>query len=150
MVPLLSVGCDGSVPEPDRAENRQEASHHHSHHHGHHEANAPERERPAPDELPPIGASEIPAKVERVLRTIDQDHRAPPGYEGGRVFHNEGARGEQPLPTHDRANRPIEYREWDVNPNIEGENRGAERLVTGSDGSAYFTHDHYRTFKKVR
>jgi guanyl-specific ribonuclease Sa len=24
--------------------------------------------------------------------------------------------------------------------------RGAERLVTGSDGSAWFTADHYRTF----
>ena len=27
---------------------------------------------------------------------------------------------------------------------------GPERLVTGSDGSAYYTDDHYKTFKKIR
>ena len=26
----------------------------------------------------------------------------------------------------------------------------AERLVTGSDGSAHYTDDHYSTFKKIR
>ena len=46
--------------------------------------------------------------------------------------------------------RHIKYREWDTHPLRHGVNRGAERLITGSDGSAYFTEDHYRTFKKIR
>ena len=46
--------------------------------------------------------------------------------------------------------RAIAYQEWDVNPKVEGVNRGTERLVTGSDGSAYVTADHYRTFTKIR
>jgi guanyl-specific ribonuclease Sa len=37
-----------------------------------------------------------------------------------------------------------------VNPKVEGVNRGTERLITGSDGSAYVTADHYKTFTKVR
>jgi guanyl-specific ribonuclease Sa len=47
-------------------------------------------------------------------------------------------------------NGPITYREWDVNPNIKGVDRGKERLVTGSDGSAYSTRDHYDTFVRIR
>jgi ribonuclease T1 len=31
-----------------------------------------------------------------------------------------------------------------------GTNRGAERLVTGSDGSAYYTSDHYQTFRRIQ
>ncbi|MFM8931982.1 MAG: ribonuclease domain-containing protein [Gemmataceae bacterium] len=44
----------------------------------------------------------------------------------------------------------MRYREWDVNPLRPGLNRGAERLITGSDGSAHYTLDHYDTFKKIR
>lgn len=44
------------------------------------------------------------------------------------------------------AVKAITYREWDVNPKIKGVDRGEERLVTGSDGSAYYTADHYQTF----
>ncbi len=48
------------------------------------------------------------------------------------------------------AAEPITYQEWDVNRKVSGVNRGAERLITGSDGSAYYTSDHYRTFTKIR
>jgi guanyl-specific ribonuclease Sa len=92
----------------------------------------------------------VPDKVATVLHHIDTTHRAPPGYEGGRRFHNEGRGGERPLPQRGDEGHAISYREWDVNPKIPGVNRGAERLVTGSDGSAYYTSDHYRTFTKIR
>jgi guanyl-specific ribonuclease Sa len=108
------------------------------------EARAPERSRPDP-----VGAA-VPEKVIKVLRSIDKHARAPEGYEGGRIFHNSARNGEQPLPHTDADGRPIAYREWDVNPKTPGVNRGAERLVTGSDGSAYYTADHYRTFIKIR
>ena len=92
----------------------------------------------------------VPAKVATVLHHIDTSHKAPAGYEGGRRFHNEGQGGEQRLPQKDKEGGTISYQEWDVNPKVQGVNRGAERLVTGSDGSAYYTSDHYRTFTKVR
>ena len=104
------------------------------------------RVRPEAARLP-AGAA---AKVDKVLAYIEA-HREPiPGYEGGRTFHNSGQDGEQALPRSDPSGRPIRYQEWDVNPKIPGRNRGAERLVTGSDGGAYYTGDHYRTFQRVR
>jgi ribonuclease T1 len=88
----------------------------------------------------------VPAKVGKVLRYIDEHQRAPEGYEGGRPFGNH----EELLPKQDARGRPIKYREWDVNPKMPGKNRGPERLVTGSDGNAYYTPDHYRSFIKIR
>jgi guanyl-specific ribonuclease Sa len=94
--------------------------------------------------------SGVPAKVGTVLMFIDQHGRAPDGYEGGRPFHNYGSNGDEALPRRDTRGKTIRYREWDVNRKVPGRNRGAERLVTGSDGSAYYTSDHYRSFIKIR
>jgi guanyl-specific ribonuclease Sa len=102
--------------------------------------------RPARPRLP----EGIPAKVATVLEHIDNDHQAPDGYEGGRTFHNFGRANEERLPLKDKEGNAISYQEWDVHPKIHNVNRGAERLVTGSDGSAYYTSDHYRTFTKIR
>lgn len=88
----------------------------------------------------------VPEKALKVLKHIDDHDRAPDGFEGGRNFGN----FERRLPQTDHTGRRIRYREWDVNPLRPGVNRGAERLVTGSDGSAYYTDDHYETFKKIR
>ncbi len=75
----------------------------------------------------------IPAPARETLAYIRQHGYAPPGYVGGRVFGNyEGL-----LPRYDSRRKRIEYREWDVRPKAEGRNRGAERLVTGSDGRAW-------------
>jgi len=95
-------------------------------------------------------AADVPAHVAKLLQYLDEHHRPPDDYEGGRTFHNAARDGEEALPRTDAGGRPITYREWDVHPRIPGVNRGAERLVTGSDGSAYYTADHYRTFAKVR
>ena len=88
----------------------------------------------------------VPAKVTKVLKYIDEHHTAPEGQEGGRTFGNY----EGQLPKTDARGRPIKYHEWDVNPRVAGKNRGPERLVTGSDGSAYYTADHYKSFIKIR
>ena len=47
------------------------------------------------------------------------------------------------------AGRLITYREWDVDPYQKGVNRGAERIVIGSDGRAYYTNNHYGTFTLI-
>ncbi|WP_020468991.1 dienelactone hydrolase family protein [Zavarzinella formosa] len=93
----------------------------------------------------PVAPKGVPDKAMKMLAHVDQHGDAPDGYEGGRTFGN----FEKRLPADDKG-RKIKYREWDVNPLRPGVNRGPERLVTGSDGSAYFTDDHYSTFKKIR
>lgn len=92
----------------------------------------------------------VPPQAEATLRAIDATGQAPPGHLGGGEYRNSGRQGEQLLPRVDREGDPIAYRTWDVHPSEPGRRRGAERLVTGSDGSAYYTPDDYRTFVAVR
>ena len=88
----------------------------------------------------------IPGHARETLAYVRQHGYAPPGYVGGRVFGNyEGL-----LPRYNPRRKRIEYREWDVRPKAEGQTRGAERLVTGNDGRAWYSPDHYRTFLEVQ
>ena len=88
-------------------------------------------------------------KFQKTLKTVKETGNPPEGYKGGRSFQNRGGDGYQTLPKIDSKGNPITYKEWDVNPKIQGQNRGDERLVTGSDGSAWKTTDHYRTFTQM-
>ncbi len=88
----------------------------------------------------------IPVHARQTLDYIHQHGYAPPGYVGGRVFGNyEGL-----LPRYNEKRKRIEYREWDVHLKAEHRSRGTERLITGSDGRAWYTADHYRTFIEVK
>ena len=91
-------------------------------------------------------SASIPSKVYAVLKYIRANHHAMPGYVGGRIFSNR----EERLPREDNAGRPILYHEWDVNPKREGQNRGTERIITGSDDRAWYTNDHYQSFKEIK
>jgi guanyl-specific ribonuclease Sa len=88
----------------------------------------------------------IPQKVYEVLKYIRANHQAMEGYVGGRVFTNR----EKIVPRMDGNGNQITYQEWDVNPKIKGQNRGTERLLTGSDGRAWYTDDHYQSFKEIK
>ncbi|AFK03462.1 guanine-specific ribonuclease N1 and T1 [Emticicia oligotrophica DSM 17448] len=90
--------------------------------------------------------SKIPKKVYEVLNYVKENGVAPDGYVGGRKFGNY----EKILPQKDDSGRRINYQEWDVNPKKQGKNRGAERLVTGSDGRAYYTNNHYKSFVEIK
>ena len=90
-------------------------------------------------------SNQAPAYALETLAYIRQNDRAPEGYVGGRTFQNREKRLPQKTPQGVR----IQYREWDVHPKVRGENRGPERLVTGSDGSAWYTKDHYESFYKI-
>ncbi|TQF66116.1 ribonuclease N [Rhodococcus spelaei] len=74
------------------------------------------------------------------------DSANAPGTKGGDTWQNREGR----LPRTDSAGKSIAYREWDVNPKIRGETRDAERIITGSDGSAWYTADHYTSFARMR
>jgi ribonuclease T1 len=89
--------------------------------------------------------AQIPTYVLDVLRFVRENGRAPEGYVGGREFQNR----EKRLPAKSPDGQRLRYSEWDVRPKIEGQNRGAERLVTGSDHSAWYTKDHYKSFLKI-
>ncbi|QBO35721.1 hypothetical protein EQG49_04210 [Periweissella cryptocerci] len=54
------------------------------------------------------------------------------------------------LPTSDKHGKVITYKEFDVSGKVANQQRNAPRFVHGSDGSTYYTADHYKTFKKVK
>jgi ribonuclease T1 len=95
---------------------------------------------------PDAATDNIPPKVYKLLKHVRENGEAPEGYVGGRIFQNR----ERNLPVKDNAGQKIKYQEWDVNPKKRGKNRGTERLVTGSDGTAWYTNDHYQTFTTVK
>lgn len=92
----------------------------------------------------------IPRYARDVADEVQATGRAPRGYKGSEVFANDGRAGSEILPRIDASGKPIEYQAWDVRPYSKGVNRGAERVVTGSDGSVYYTSDHYQTFTRIR
>ncbi|KXT58270.1 ribonuclease N1 [Gordonia sp. QH-12] len=93
---------------------------------------------------------DAPTRVTKTLNEIDSgrwpEAANAPGTHGGDTFRN----NERKLPVKSADGRRIVYKEWDVNPKKPGRGRDAERIVTGSDGSAWYTLDHYRTFVQIR
>ena len=148
----LVVGCAPPPPEP--ASKSSETDAHKKEHHPRRDTEGDGAPRHEEKRDEPSHAEEsrnsVPKNVLFVLKYVEEHHEAPAGYEGGREFHNYGGRNEESLPRRDDHGRAIAYQEWDVNRKVRGVNRGAERLITGSDGSAFYTSDHYRTFTKIR
>lgn len=97
-----------------------------------------------------VAPSRIPEAAWRTLDTVRRTGDAPWGQVGGRRFGNYGRGGEERLPDRDRRGRRIDYQEWDIHPKLPGRSRGAERVVTGSDGRAWYTADHYCSFTEMR
>lgn len=87
----------------------------------------------------------VPDYVLTVLAYVRAHGEAPEGYVGGRIFQNR----ERRLPSTDGNGKKARYQEWDVHPKKQGKNRGAERLITSADDAAWYTADHYKTFKKI-
>ncbi len=87
----------------------------------------------------------IPDKAYQVLKYVRANGEAMNGYVGGRTFQNR----EKRLSLTDENGKKIRYQEWDVNPKVQGQNRGAERLIT-SPTKAFYTGDHYRTFQELK
>ncbi|MBF6172539.1 ribonuclease domain-containing protein [Nocardia blacklockiae] len=98
-------------------------------------------------------ASRAPGVPDRAYRTLEEidagrwpDSANSPGTKGGDQWMNRDGT----LAKSDASGKSITYKEWDVNPKQRGQTRDAERIVTGSDGSAYYTGDHYKTFTRMR
>ncbi|MCC7246732.1 MAG: hypothetical protein IT269_13695 [Saprospiraceae bacterium] len=87
----------------------------------------------------------VPQYALDVLQYVRRNGQAPEGFVGGREFQNR----EKELPAKASDGSRIRYSEWDVHPKVKGKNRGPERLVTGSDHSAWYTRDHYKNFTRI-
>ncbi|MEU8299695.1 RHS repeat-associated core domain-containing protein [Micromonospora sp. NPDC048909] len=96
--------------------------------------------------------STIPAESQLVIRGIRRDgvigesvgsKGGPPVPEG---FRNDGGGGAYVLPRYRSSGEPIEYREWGTVQSPSNPNPGGERIITGSDGSIYYTPTHYQTY----
>lgn len=94
----------------------------------------------------------VPQEARRVLAEIRKRRGAPPkDYAGQAKYKNEARPFTERLPTHD-VTGPITYKEYDVLPKskIKGVDRGKHRIVIGSNGRAYYTPNHYATFKEIK
>ncbi len=88
----------------------------------------------------------IPKKAYQVRDYVRAHGKAMPNYVGGRVFKNL----EKKLPIYDEKGKRIKYQEWDIHKKVRKRNRGAERLVTGSNGKDYYTANHYKSFMEMK
>ena len=103
------------------------------------------------------GADEFDYTVKRgdTLSQIALDHEGDagkwpeaanaPGTRGGTNFRN----NEGLLPRTGSDGRRLRFQEWDVNPKKPGRGRDAERIITADDGSAWYTDDHYSSFRRI-
>ena len=69
-----------------------------------------------------------------------------PSHAGG-TFKNDGSRNSAILPTENK-NGKITYKKFDINQTTTG--RDSSRFIKGSDGSVYYTNDHYKTFTRIK
>ncbi|MFE5240456.1 MULTISPECIES: RHS repeat-associated core domain-containing protein [unclassified Streptomyces] len=104
------------------------------------------------------GPPRVPQHVDDTLKHVDQHGHAPrshglPRWQGkNRPYANDGRQNGQILPQTVNVNGAtvsVRYTEYDVHA-FTGANRGMERLVTGNDGSAWYTSDHYTSFRRLR
>ncbi|MDF0531831.1 ribonuclease domain-containing protein [Tsukamurella sp. 8F] len=95
-----------------------------------------------------VNSKGVPQRVLDTLARIDAGTWPPhdgSGTHGGTTFGNREGR----LPSTVDGKR-VSYKEWDVSVKKRGSTRDAERIITGSDHSAWYTLDHYKTFKRLR
>ena len=69
-----------------------------------------------------------------------------PSHAGGK-YRNDGSANSAILPTKNK-NGEITYKEFDINQTTTG--RDSYRFIKGSDGSVYYTNDHYKTFTRIK
>jgi guanyl-specific ribonuclease Sa len=92
-----------------------------------------------PSGMPERALSALPPEATEVWRLVERGGPFP-NDEDGTVFQNR----EGLLPDED----PGYYHEYTV-PTPNSRDRGARRLVTGSEHEVYYTADHYESFVKV-
>lgn len=89
--------------------------------------------------LPGVGLADLPAQARQTLNLVDRGGPYPYPQDNTVFANQEGRLPAQPVGY---------YREYTVvTPG--SADRGARRLVVGSDGDIYYTGDHYASFRQV-
>jgi guanyl-specific ribonuclease Sa len=91
----------------------------------------------------------LPPDAQQALTEIDQGTPRP-NVRMPKPFANDGRAGTTLLPTQDAAGNPIDYTEHTVNPRPPLGKLDGQRILIGSDGSAWYTGDHFFTFTGIR
>lgn len=65
-------------------------------------------------------------------------------------FENDGRGGDPKLPEVDAHGNPIKYTEHTVNPRPPGGKLDGKRIVTGSDGSVWYTSEHFQSWSQIK
>ena len=89
-----------------------------------------------------------PDDVEQAIDEIRSGEDRP-NVRNPKGFDNDGRGGSAKLPETDANGNPIHYTEHTVNPRPPNDKLDGKRVVTGSDGSVYYTTDHFATVVKV-
>lgn len=102
--------------------------------------------------IPRKPLSELPENVQDSYKKYEDVNwngnfvDATPGTSAGKKYKNR----DDMLPGVDKDGNAITYKEFDVNNLPEGAtSRDGCRFIKGSDGSVYYTSDHYKTFIKI-
>ncbi|GGF37087.1 hypothetical protein GCM10011519_08230 [Marmoricola endophyticus] len=76
----------------------------------------------------------------------------PLRFRGNKVYANQPTKkgGEARFPAFEPDGQSISYKEYDIQAKRRGDPRPGDRLLTGSDGSLWYTDDHYRTGVRIR
>jgi hypothetical protein len=82
---------------------------------------------------------DIPETADKVADyALKKNGAAMKGWQGGGKFANDGRDGGEILDQTDADGNPITYREYEIWPSVPGQNRRTERVVIGTDKSAYY------------
>lgn len=90
----------------------------------------------------------IPKKAYDILERIKKNGGRPPGgYIKPSIFRNiPQESGEKKIPN---PNKKVEYVRYDIDPTYWDSKRGEERIIIGTDGSVWYTPDHYKSWFRM-
>ena len=109
-----------------------------------------ERQMKLMNPIPEKDINELPENVQDSLNKYNDAGWAEPvpgqsiGTHAGGKYNN----SDNQLPSSDNDGNEIQYKEWDVK-NHNGHSRDASRFITWTDGSVYYTDNHYESFVKI-
>lgn len=93
--------------------------------------------------------AQLPGDAQKALREIEQGV-ARPNVRNPQPFANDGRGNTIRLPSQDAAGNLINYTEHTVNPRPPRGQLDGKRIVTGSDGSVWYTDDHFMTWTRLK
>ena len=92
---------------------------------------------------------DLPPDAQNALSEIEKDATRP-NVRNPKPFVNDGRGGTPQLPSVNTSGNPITYIENTVNPRPPGGTLDGKRIITGNDGSVWYTDDHFTTWTKVK